>query len=124
MRRITVDAYQVALIFRRGKLIEILSEGRYWIGFGKDVHKYNMNEPVHDRMELSVLLENEWLSEMLEITTISDNELGFEMKDGLFNRVLQPGRYAYWNGPVKYEVTKTDLSNVVLILKGILGFSE
>lgn len=110
MRRITVNAYQAALVFKRGKLIDVLTEGKYWLSMGKTVTTYDMTKPLHLGDQLTVYLQNDRLSQLVSVVNIADNELGFESKDGLFSRLLYPGKVAYWKSPVRYELKKVDLS--------------
>ena len=112
MRRITVDAYQIALIMKRGRILRILTEGKYWIACRKEVQYFGMTKPLEVTAALSLLLEDSELNDMLDIITVEDYEIGIEMRDGLYSRMLTPGQYAYWKGHLNYDVRKLDMRSV------------
>lgn len=111
MRRITVFANQIALITKRARLIEVQTEGRYWITCTKRVQFVNILTPITLDDTWEMYLESGHLDFEMKIIDIDDNELGLEMKNGLFSRVLAPGKYLYWNSPITYEVMTVDVSN-------------
>jgi len=110
MKWITVNAYEVALIMKRGVLVNVLTEGRHWIGFCKRVLVYSMAKPLVITTDLALMLEDPELKEMLDVVTIKDHEIGLEFRDRLYKRLLLPCKMAYWKSTVKYEVKKVDLS--------------
>lgn len=112
MKRIIVNAYEVAMVYKRGRLVDVLPEGKYWVGFGKSVTYYDMTQPFLSDIELTLLSEHYSYDANLRIETVADNEIAFEMKNGLFNRVLKSCRIGYWDGPVKYELEKYNLNDV------------
>ena len=114
MRLITVYANEVAFIKKRGKLIDVLTEGRYWIGFNKAVQRHLISGPIIVDDRWTVYLQNEKLADLMEVHEIADFEIGLEMKEGLFTRVLKPGKVAYWKEPIKYEVQKVNLKDPVV----------
>ena len=42
IRLITINAYQVGLVLERGKLVQILKEGKYWIWGTKEVKIFDI----------------------------------------------------------------------------------
>ncbi|MEL6987078.1 MAG: hypothetical protein AAGK97_04535, partial [Bacteroidota bacterium] len=111
MKRITVKAYEIALVWKRGKLVDVFTEGKYWIGWFSEVKIFDITSPVPSFLSLPILLEYDWMTEFLQVEKVNDHEIGIELKDGLFNRVLQPGKYAYWRSPVHYEVITANLND-------------
>lgn len=114
IKRITIDAYQVGLIFEKGKLIRVLEAGSYWIFGNKKVHLYEMKQSFVAPIELTILLQNEKLASMLEVVEIADNEIALYYVNGMFKEVLTTGRYAFWKGYLNNEFTKIDLSKVAI----------
>lgn len=111
MRRITVFANQIALITKRARLIGVETEGRYWIACTKRVQFINVLTPITLDDTWEMYLESGHLDFEMKIISVRDNELGIEMKNGLFSRVLSPGKYLYWNSPVTYDVLTIDMTN-------------
>jgi len=110
-KKINVEAYQLGIVFQNGKVVDVLNEGSHWVGFGKRITRIDLAVPITGSLELNKLLEFPAIREMLEVVDVKDNELGFEFKDGIFARVLTPGRYAYWKSIVKYEVRIEDMES-------------
>ena len=104
MWRITVRAYRIALLWRRGKLVNVLTEGKHWVGFCDQVAYYSVMLPLEDQALWPYLLEYDAIGAHLDILDIKDNEIGLESKDGLFQRVIEPGKIAYWKGPADYQL--------------------
>ena len=112
IRKITVNAYQVGLVFKNGKLIDVLQEGTFWILGTKKVLIYEMNQSFVAPIELTILLQNEQLASMLELVEVADNEIALYFANGIFKEVLGTGRFAFWKGYSEKRFVKADLSKV------------
>lgn len=111
IKRLQVDAYKAALVFKDGMLESILKTGKHWIGYGREVLTYDMTKPFLPTVDLDILLKNEQLAEMLEIIVIKDNEIAIQYKEGVFYQVLRPGRYAYWKEYMTFTTEVIDLED-------------
>lgn len=59
MKRVTINTNYVGLVFKKGKLKNVLTAGTYWLGFGEDMTLYDMaKEYYYTVAELDILLEN------------------------------------------------------------------
>lgn len=112
IRRITIQAYQVALVIENRMLVEVLTKGKYWIIGNKEVLIFEMNQPFQSRFELNTLLKNEELAAKLEVVDVLDNEIVIQYQNGIFKDVLITGKYAFWKGIHEYQFIKADLSKV------------
>lgn len=111
MKRITVYAYELALVMKQGKLIDVLEAGKHWIGFGKVVKTMLTTQPINlTTTEALLMAKSPILSDHLTVINIQENELGVQYKDGKYDKVLQPGMVGYWNSPIKYTVEKIDMN--------------
>ncbi len=109
--RLTVDAYQLGVVFKNGKVVDMLTAGSHWIGFGKTVQCIDMTIPMKGAVQLNILMEYAPIRALLQVVEIKDQEIGFEFKDGNFSRILEAGRYAYWKSIVDYDVRIEDLES-------------
>ncbi|MFA7446702.1 MAG: slipin family protein [Flavobacteriaceae bacterium] len=112
LRKITIKAQQVGLVFQNNKLEKVLKEGNYWILGNKVIYLFEMSQPFFSSMELNVLLKNDELAEMLEVVEVADNEIVLQIVNGNFREVLTAGRYAFWKGVMQYKFIKADISQV------------
>lgn len=110
MKKVKVNAYEIALVFRDGAYKGMLQEGAYWFWKGETVQKYSMLTPFAPPMELNILLQDAALADALITVDVKDNEIVFLYENGLLKQVLIPGRYAYWKGPVNYSFVRADIS--------------
>lgn len=112
MKRVRIGMGKVGIITRRGEYRGVLREGAYWLFLFDEVTVYDMSEPFNSSINLNILLQDSELKEMLEIVEVADHELALLYKDGIFNKVLIPGRYAFWKGLTAYSFVKADLTKV------------
>ncbi len=112
LKRITIQAYQIGLVFENRKLVKVLQEGTFWLWGNKEVRMYEMNQSFVAPIELNIVLQNEVLAAMLEVIEIADNEIALYFVNGIFKEVLVTGRYAFWKGYMKNDFIKIDLSKV------------
>jgi len=111
MKFITVDAYEIALVGKNGKLIKVLQEGRHWIGFGKEVMITSTTEPLKVLTnDLLLVIKSPLLADSITVVDIAENEIGIQTKDGKFDKLLETGTYVFWNSPIEYKVEKFDLN--------------
>jgi hypothetical protein len=112
IKRITIQAYQVGLVFDKRKLVDVLQEGTFWILGNKEVMVYEMRQLFVAPIELTILLQNEVLASMLEVVEVTDSEIALYFVSGIFKEVLTKGRHAFWKGYHENEFIKADFSTV------------
>ena len=115
MKRIVVNAYEIALVFKRGAFKRMLSEGAYWLWASDTVMVYDVTKPFIAPVELNILLQNEALKNALHVVEVKDNEIALQYENGLLKNVLTAGRYTYWNSVINYEFVKADISKIEII---------
>jgi hypothetical protein len=129
MKHIKIAPNQVGLVFKNEQLIQVLSTGKHWIGFGTSVDVYDMSAPFLPSEELNVLLQNADLADLLDVIEIADNEIALLHKDGNYRQCLSAGKFAFWKGATVYTAIKADLNALYvdetidknLIEKGLLS---
>jgi len=112
MKRVSLHKHQVGLVFKGDNYLGHRTEGKHWLLWGTYMMTYNRTEAFDPPIELNILLEDEGLRELLDIVEVQDHELCIVFRDGLFEAVLQPGRYAYWKSVINYTFQKVDLSEL------------
>lgn len=117
MKKITINAYQIGLVFKNGMYKKMLSEGSYWLWFGETVQMYNMANPFIAPVELNILLKDEALANALHVVEVADNEIALQYENGLLKQVLPAGRYTFWKGVINYEFVKADIGKIEITEK-------
>ena len=112
MKRIRINAYQVALVFKRGVYERALTEGKYWLGWNESVIVYDIGKQFIAPVDMNILLKDEMLSNLLTVVNVKDNEIALQYENGLFKAVLTAGRYAFWKGVTDYAFTIADISKI------------
>jgi hypothetical protein len=65
IRRVTIDTYQVGLVFENRKLMDVIKEGTKWVFGDKQVMVYEKTVSFQSPYEFNVLLQNDVLASML-----------------------------------------------------------
>jgi regulator of protease activity HflC (stomatin/prohibitin superfamily) len=112
MKRVMINAYQAGLVFKDGVYLRLLTEGKYWLGFGEKLEKYDRAKPFNPAIELNLLVKDERLRDELYIVEVKENEIVLQYVNGLLSQVLTTGRYAFWKGIVDYGFVKADIGGI------------
>ncbi|MBS1509785.1 MAG: slipin family protein [Bacteroidetes bacterium] len=112
MKRIKVNAYQAALVFKDGVYQRMLKEGKYWLRFGEKVLLYELYKPFHAPAELNIMLQDATLAAALHVVIVKDNEIALQYENGLLKAVLTAGRYTFWKGMIDYEFIMADTGKI------------
>ncbi len=115
MKRLRVNKGKVALVFRKGDYLKVLTSGIHWVRYTDKVGICNMSQPLSITMELNILLQDEVLAGMLHVIEVLDHQIVLRYENGVFKEVLVPGRYAYWKGPTNYAFETIDRSHTEMI---------
>ncbi len=128
MKRVRINEGKVGLVFKRGNYNRVLTEGNYWLSFNEKVYIYSISNEFFAPIKLELLLEDNQLSDMLEVIHVLDNEIVLKYENKIFKGVLKAGKYAFWKSKTNnYTFTKVDLSNVEItesIDKSVLTKAE
>lgn len=109
MKYLTIPVNHVALVFKKERLIRVLTEGSYWVPLFTTIDEYDMSAPFLPSQELNILLQNADLAALLDVVELTDNEIALLYKDGNFRQVLTAGKFAFWKGATVYTTIKADL---------------
>lgn len=112
LKNVQIKAYQVGLVYKNRKLMEILEEGNYWVLGNKSIEIHEMKDPFKTTNDLNLLLQNENLSSKLEVIDVKDGEIVLVYENGIFKEVLNVGQYAFWKGILNKEFQKIDMTKV------------
>jgi regulator of protease activity HflC (stomatin/prohibitin superfamily) len=112
MKRVNVNAYEVALLFKRGVYQRMLREGSYWLWPWEKVMLYDVTKQFVAPFELNILLQDEAFANELQVIEVKDNEIVLVYVNDLLSQVLIAGRYTYWRSVVKYDFIKADISKI------------
>jgi SPFH domain / Band 7 family len=112
MKRVKINAYQVALVMKDGVYKKMLREGTYWFWSGENVLVYEINRPFIAPFELNILLQDAALAAALHVVEVKDNEIALQYEDGFLKTVLTAGRYTFWKGIINYEFVIADTSKI------------
>ena len=112
MRRITIQAYAVGIVYRRGRITRVITEGRHWIGLRENVERYLLTVPsAVPKRNINILLENEDLRKHLYVIDVPMGSIAIQLRDGKLFNVYPEGRYVFWKGVVEIEHILVKLDN-------------
>jgi hypothetical protein len=117
MKKVTINAYQIGLVFKNGAYQGLLKEGSYWFWLDKTVLIYDKTKPFNPPVELNILLQDMQLLDSLHVIEVKDSEIALQYENGLLKQVLTAGRHTYWKGIVQYEFIHVDISKIAITEK-------
>lgn len=112
MKKVKVNAYQAGLVFKNGEYMRLLTAGTYWFWKNEQVYIYDITKQFVAPIELSILLQDKALADILQVVEVKDNEIVLQYENGLLKQVLTAGRYAFWKSVVQYQFIRADISKV------------
>jgi len=112
MKRVTINAYQVGLVFKNGVYKRMLAEGSYWLMPVETVRVYDTTVPFETAFELNILLQDEALAARLHVVEVKEDEIVLQYENGLLKQVLTTGRHVFWKGIVQYKFVRAGLNKV------------
>lgn len=114
MKKVKVNAYQVALVFKNGEYQRLLMAGTYWFWKNEVVYLYDITKPFVAPVELNILLQDKALADILHVVEVKDNEIVLQYENGLLKQVLTAGRYTFWKSVVQYAFVRADISKIAI----------
>lgn len=112
MKKVTVNAGRMGLVFKDTQYRRLLTEGAYWLWPFENLVEYDMFKPFNPSVELTLLLNDPLLEKWLNVIEVKNNEIVLQYENGNFKNVLIPGRYAFWKGYAKFSFITADLNTV------------
>lgn len=112
MKKIQVKTNHVALVFKNQELQNIYLKGNHFIWGNKQVEQFDLSCEFNVGDRLDTLLLNPSLADLLEIVHVLDNEIALVFKDQVFQRVLAPGKYAFFKASKSFSFQKYDISQI------------
>ncbi|WP_343700667.1 slipin family protein [Chitinophaga sp.] len=110
MKRITINKHQVGLVYKRGDYLRLLKAGKHWLNFTEDLVIYNTLQPFNPPQDLNLYLQDAALASELIVVEVKDTEIVLQYENGLLQKVLTAGRYAYWKSVINYAFVRADIS--------------
>jgi regulator of protease activity HflC (stomatin/prohibitin superfamily) len=106
---------EYGLHFIDGDFKEVLKSGNYY--FFDPAMKHSVEEssqlsPWLNSVKLEDIILSGKLKGLAEIIDLNDNQRGIVWIDGRFNRVLESGRYAYWNSQKNVVIEIVDAQSI------------
>jgi len=111
MKKVTVNEYQIGLVFKKGVYQRMITGGSYWL-WAEDYIVYDIYKSFVAPIELNILLQDAELANALQIVEVSDNEIVLQYVNSLITQVLTAGRYAFWKNALDYKFVKADISKI------------
>lgn len=112
MKRVKIYDYTIGLVFHKGHFVKAITKGTHWLWLSEHLVTYDMTKSFTAPCELDILLQDATLASCLSVVEIKDHEIGLQFKNGNFQNVLAPGRYAFWKSIVDIRHQIVDLNEL------------
>lgn len=117
MKRVTINTNEVGFVIKNNAVVRVLTAGKYWLGFGEQIQKYDMAKQFHAPYDVDVLVHISGFSELVEVVEVLDNEIGIVYAKGNFKQTLAAGRHIFWKGLQELTFEKEDISTIYISKK-------
>lgn len=109
---VEVKDYEMVIHFEDGNLIDVLTPGKYvyWNVLKKHefIHIDKRNPEINAKIDVSIY-NHPLLAEHVTHFYVLNHEQGILFFDNVVQKVLEPGKYSFWKGPVQVSVKNIDL---------------
>ena len=118
---IDVQDNEIAVHFEDGKLVDVLTSGKYafWNVLKKhDFIVVNITDPeIKADIDVSIYTSPK-LAAFVECFEVSNHEKGILYYNNVIQKTLEPGRYFFWKSPTRVTVKNVDLRQQQLDMTG------
>ncbi len=114
-KTVRITSFQRGLLFRNGEFQRLLPPGTHRIvePFADvRVDVVSLRDPWLPHPDLDLLIKAGVLNGLATVIDLQDHERALAWVDGRFDRILGPGRYAYWHGYREVRIETVDASAV------------
>lgn len=111
LRRVVVKQYQIALVFYLDELREVLTKGKHWIKWNRNVQIFDMLKPIPVNDMTILLSEDPLVADLIDRIEVGPDQIGIEYSNGQFSNVLQAGIYLYWKTEKNRRVEFVELGD-------------
>ncbi|WP_300668903.1 slipin family protein [Soonwooa sp.] len=110
MKNLNVKLNEVALVFKNERLIDVLIEGKYWVGFGKETNVFELSKNFPKFENIDYLLKEEKFAALVDVVELKDNEVALMYENKNYVSVLHAGRHIFWKSHINREFRIYDTS--------------
>lgn len=111
-KNLVVQEDQVVFLYKKSILQDVLFHGKHRVPLQATFKGYCITERFVPEVNLDVILKNKWLNDYLDVIVVKDHERLIQWKDGVFNSVLRPGKYAFWKGVYNFAYQSFNLNDL------------
>ncbi|SHF08116.1 SPFH domain / Band 7 family protein [Seinonella peptonophila] len=116
-----VQDYEIAIHFEDGKLVDVLTAGKYAFWNVLKKHEFIMvdkrNPEIDPKIDLSVYSHPLMFEHVTHFHVLS-HEQGILYFDNVVQKILEPGIYSFWRSPIQVTVQKIDLRQQQIDMTG------
>lgn len=112
MKRIQINKDEIGLVVKNNEVISVLKSGKYWLGFGEMLEKYNVADPFPTGRNIDVLLQLAGFRELVDIVEVGDAAICLVFLNNNFEKTLPSGRYVFWKGWQERKFQLEDITEI------------
>lgn len=114
MKRVNIKAMQKGLVVKDDRILGILTEGKHWIPWNKQVEVHDIRLPLTSGHMEQFIWEIEKFNDHLLLVKVELNELVFMWTDGQFKSVLTPGYHVFWHSEAKHVLQRFNTAETMV----------
>lgn len=111
--KVIINDNERALLYKNGKLVKLLSSGKYFLFKSQKIEKYNTKTAfLPDNCSFETLMSVSGAKEMIITVEVTDSEYLLHYLDGNFDGIFKAGKYAFWKEAGKHEFKKINREEI------------
>lgn len=114
MKRIILSENKIAVVTKSAGVVSILTEGKHWLGFGKQATVYDKSNDFYVIQNIEVLLSYPDFLEHVHVINVPEGHICMMYWHDVLVRVFNVGRHILWKELKQYEFRIVDTTGLVI----------
>lgn len=112
MKQIKINAFEKGLVFKNDRLIRVLEQGRYWLGWNEKLEKFSVLTKFAPIRILDIYLEEPAFLNAIQLIELGEEEIALVFEQNRFLEVLDTGRHIFWKENKQLEFQRFNRSDI------------
>lgn len=112
MKTVIVNPGQAGLVYKNGKIVNVLMQGKHRLSFWTELKTVPMNVMFNPAEGLDVALQNSILTPYLHIVEVKEGQVALRYENNRFIGVHYAGKHAFWKGLIDYRFVFDNMENI------------
>lgn len=114
MKRIIISENEIAVVTKATGVVKILTEGKYWLGFGVRATIYDKANDFYVHQNVDVLLSYPEFREHVHVISVPEGHICLMYWNDILVKIFNVGRHILWKGLKQYDFKIIDTTGLAI----------